>query len=309
MSYEGDLQPGAAFAAPASAPNRASSLGALARDLVALAKPRITALVLITTAGGIHLAHGVLTARRSVLALLGTTLAVAAANALNCWWERDLDRFMERTRGRPLPAGRLSPSVALAFGLALALVSVPVLWLGVNTATGALGLLALVSYVGLYTPLKTRSPLALWVGAVPGALPPLMGWTTVTGRAEAPGLVLFAVLFLWQLPHFLAIGVFRREEYARAGFKILPLVRSEPVVRAHIVGWTLALVAVSVLLTPLGVVGRGCLVASLALGAWFLAATLSGDRATTTDRWARGVFKVSLGYLTALFAVIALDAR
>jgi protoheme IX farnesyltransferase len=136
-----------------------------------------------------------------------------------------------------------------------------------------------------------------------------MGWTAVTGRVEAPGLVLFAVLFLWQIPHFLAIGVFRRDEYARAGFKILPRVRSEAVVRAHVVGWTLALVAVSVLLTPLGVVGRGCLVASLGLGAWFLRATLAGDLRTTTEAWARGVFRVSLGYLTALFAVLAATAR
>jgi heme o synthase len=141
------------------------------RDLVALTKPRITALVLLTGAAGMRLAPGRVTSRTMWLSLLGTALIIGAANALNMWWERDVDARMLRTRNRPLPAGRMSPEVALAFGVGLAIVSAPVLFV-VNLATGLLGLIALVSYVAVYTPLKRHTHLALLVGAVPGAIPP-----------------------------------------------------------------------------------------------------------------------------------------
>src|SRR6516225_11424253 len=167
-----------------------------ARDLVALTKPRITSLVLATSAAGVCLAPGHGTPSTLALALVGTALIVGAANALNMWWERDVDAHMARTRNRPLPAGRLSPDSALAFGLALAVVSGPMLFV-VNAATGLLGLIALVSYVAVYTPLKRHTHWALLVGAVPGAIPPLLGWSTVTGSIGMGGLVLFGVLFLW----------------------------------------------------------------------------------------------------------------
>jgi protoheme IX farnesyltransferase len=186
------------------------------RDLVALTKPRITTLVLLTGAAGACLAPAHVPMARLLLSLVGTALIVASANALNMWWEREVDGLMSRTRGRPLPAGRMSPDLALAFGLALGVVSVPMLFL-VNVATGLLGLVSLVSYVAVYTPLKRHTHLALLVGAVPGAMPPLMGWTTVTGAIGLGGALLFAVLFLWQLPHFAAISIFRKDDYARAG--------------------------------------------------------------------------------------------
>src|SRR3974390_1136186 len=160
------------------------------RDLVSLTKPRITAMVLVTGAAGACLAPGRMGATTLLLSLVGTALVVGSANALNMWWERDVDGLMERTRSRPLPAGRLSADLALAFGLALGAVSVPMLFL-VNAATGLLGLVSLVSYVAVYTPLKRHTHLALLVGAVPGAMPPLMGWTTATGSIGLGGGLLF----------------------------------------------------------------------------------------------------------------------
>ena len=278
------------------------------RDMVALTKPRITALVLCTTTGGMALAHGHIPWVRAVVALVATTLAVGAANALNCYIERDLDRHMDRTRNRPLPAGRMAPRTALAVGLSLAFVSVPALWLGVNPMTGFLGALALVSYVLVYTPLKTRTPVALLVGAVPGALPPLMGWTAVTGRIQVPGLILFAILFLWQLPHFLAISIFRLDDYARAGMKVMPLVRTVRRVRWHIALYVLALVPISLLLVPLHVAGIGYLVVASILGATFLAWSLVGFRPSSGTVWARKLFVVSLVYLTGIFLALMLDA-
>lgn len=278
------------------------------RDLVALTKPRLSSLVLCTTAGGLWLAHGTLAQWRSVAALAGTTLAVAGAHALNCYIERDIDRYMARTRGRPLPAGRLDPRVALVLGVALALISIPLLWFTVNPITALLGALALGSYVLVYTPMKTRSPAALYVGAVPGALPPLMGWTAATGRIEGAGLVLFAVLFLWQLPHFLAIAIFRKDDYGAAGMRTLPIVRGDAVARRHIALWTLLLVPVSFGLLPLGVAGWIYGVAAAALGAQFLAKTLPGLRREAPEEgWARKVFLTSLVYLTGLFLALVVD--
>ncbi|MFO0626168.1 MAG: heme o synthase [Polyangiales bacterium] len=278
------------------------------RDLVALTKPRLSSLVLCTTAGGLWLAHGALARWSSVAALAGTTLAVAGAHALNCYIERDIDRYMARTRGRPLPAGRLEPRVALVLGVALALVSIPLLWVAVNPVTSLLGALALGTYVLVYTPMKTRSPAALYVGAVPGALPPLMGWTAATGRIDAAGLVLFGVLFVWQLPHFLAIAIYRKDDYAAAGMRTLPIVRGDAVARRQIALWTLALVPVTLALLPLGVAGWIYGAAALALNAAFVWRALPGlRREAPAEGWARAVFLLSLVYLTGLFLALIVD--
>src|SRR5262249_24541460 len=142
-------------------------------------------------------------------ALLGTTLVVAGANALNMYLERDVDALMTRTRNRPLPSGRLPAEAALAFGVATSALAIPILTFAVNPLTGGLGAISLIIYVLAYTPLNRRSTSALLVGAVPGAMPPLMGWTAVTGQLDAAGIALFLILFVWQLPHFIAISLFR----------------------------------------------------------------------------------------------------
>lgn len=290
------------------APSRAG-VGAVVADLVQLTKPRITAVVLFTEAVGTCLAPGRMSPGARALSLVGTALIVASANTLNMWWERDVDGRMSRTRHRPLPAGRMSPDVALAFGLALAALSVPMLFM-VNVATGLLGLISLVTYVAVYTPLKTHTYLALLVGAVPGAMPPLLGWTTVTGSIGAGGVLLFAFLFLWQVPHFAAISIFRAEDYRRAGLQVVSVQQGEPAARRMIALWTAFLVAASLLFAPLGLAGRAYEVSAAVVGGLFLALALRGlgERAPwDVRRWAKRVFAFSIPYLAIVLLVLLAD--
>ncbi len=279
----------------------------LVRDFFALTKPRITAMVLVTEAAGLRIAPGHTGLRTLLLSLFGTALIVGSANALNMWWEVDVDARMARTRSRPLPAGRLSTDAALAFGLALAAISVPMLFL-VNVATGLLGLVALLSYVAVYTPLKRHTSMALLVGAVPGAMPPLMGWSTATGSVSSAGLgglLLFAVLFLWQLPHFAAISIFRAEDYARAGLPVVSVQHGEAGARRSIAVYTVLLVVASLLFVPFGLAGRTYAITAAALGAAFLALALRGVVGAgrfDVKRWAKLVFAASIPYLTVLVA-------
>jgi protoheme IX farnesyltransferase len=278
------------------------------RDLVALTKPRITLMVLVTAAGGMWLAPGSLDVASVAVMLLTTGMVVAAANTLNCYLERDSDRLMARTANRPLPDRRLAPSWALVLGIAMGLFAVPTLTLAVNPMTGLLGAIALVSYVAIYTPMKQHTPAALFVGALPGALPPLMGWTAVTGSVAVPGLVLFGVLFFWQIPHFIAISVFRQEEYERAGLKVLPSVRGIRTAKVQATLYAGALWVVSLLLVPYGLAGTLYLVAAAALGGYFFWAAARGFWVEDSDAWAMKLFVASLIYLTALFAVLIVDA-
>ncbi|WP_437283615.1 heme o synthase [Sorangium sp. So ce375] len=304
-------------------PTNARPLLKGAADLVSLTKPRITRMVAATMLGGMWVASRYLRAglageaaidRAAVppaqlaLALLGTVLVVSGANALNMYIERDTDLLMERTRNRPLPARRLTPEVALWFGIALSAASIPVLFLGVNATTGALAALALLSYVLVYTPLKRRTTLSLPIGAIPGAIPPLLGWTSVTGQIDAPGFLLFAVMFLWQIPHFLAISLFRQEEYGRAGLKVLPLEKGDRTTQRHIVGYLALLVLASMLFVPLGVAGPVYLGAAVLLGGAFFGLGVYGLRAGTGARWARQVFFASMVYLVLLFAALMVGA-
>lgn len=277
-------------------------------DLIQLAKPRITSLVLFTTAAGLWLAPRGVPAHVVVITLLGTVLIVAAANTLNMYLERDSDAFMSRTMNRPLPAKRMEPSIALKFGLILAAISVPLLTFGAGALPGLLASIALVSYVLLYTPMKRWSATSLLVGALPGAIPPLIGWTAATQRMDLPGVLLFAVMFLWQVPHFLAITLFRKEEYARAGLIVQP---NEPggeeAARHNIVRYTVALVAVSLLFVPIGTAHRAYLITALVAGAAFLAYGLAGLREGAGARWAKNLFVLSLVYLPVVFGVLLLD--
>jgi len=288
------------------------SLGVRARDVVALAKPRITTMVLVTAAGGVWLAPGHVTRATVALMLLGTALIVSGANALNMFIERDIDGLMKRTKDRPLPAGRMPARFALIFGIALSVAAVPILALGVNATTALLAVLANLLYVLAYTPLKQRSHWALQVGAVPGAIPPLLGWTAATGRVDDGGVVLFAILFFWQIAHFHAIALFRKLEYGRAGLVVLPNVPAaqgggDDAARHSIVRHASALGAVSLLLYPLRVAHGIYLASAIALGVGFVGVSIVALR-KTNPRWARGVFGASLLYLTGLFAAIAVDA-
>ena len=190
------------------------------RDYFDLSKGRIVMMVLITTAAGFFYAGGSF-ALLLLHTLIGTALVAAGTNALTEYVERDLDSKMARTRLRPLPAGRITPRAALVFSVAVSIIGTLYLGLAVNWLTAALGAFTLITYIFIYTPLKRRSTICTLVGAVPGAVPALMGWTAVTGRIDLGGLIAFAIVFLWQLPHFMAISWIYREDYGRAGFAML----------------------------------------------------------------------------------------
>jgi len=277
------------------------------RDVLALGKPRITLMVLLTASGGLWLAPTHASRLTVLFALVGVALIVAGANALNMYIERDIDGFMKRTKNRPLPAGRMAPRVALVFGVVTSVAAVPLLAFGVNATTALLAVLANLLYVLAYTPLKQRSHWALQVGAVPGAIPPLLGWTAATGRVDAGAVVLFAILYFWQIAHFHAIALFRKLEYGRAGLVVLPNVEGDEAARHSIVRHAGALVAVTLLLVPLHVAHGTYLGAAVVLGAGFVAVTLLGLRRTVSPRWSRRVFGASLVYLMGLFAAVAVD--
>jgi protoheme IX farnesyltransferase len=278
-------------------------------DLVALTKPRVTGLVMATAAVGMGLAPSAIALPKALIMLATTALLVGAANALNCWLERDTDAFMQRTCDRPLPARRLEPQLGVMFAALLAVISLPLLTFAVNPATGLLGALALGSYVWVYTPLKFRSPHAMVIGAVPGALPPLMGWTAVTGRLELGGLSLFAIVFLWQMPHVIGLSIYRRHEYEKAGIRVLPLVQGPRAAQMHAIGWALLLLPASLLVVPLGLGGRLYLIAAVVLSGAYLGTTLLAlvRPQESVDRWGRRVFFTSLLYLPLLFSALMLD--
>jgi protoheme IX farnesyltransferase len=311
---EASLDPGPVLGR--SQAQRGRPIGPVVADLIALTKPRITRMVVATMLGGAWVASRFVrerglpeaSARAVAFGLLGTVLVVSGANALNMYLERDTDGLMERTKTRPLPAGRLAPEVALWFGIALSIASIAVLALAVNVTTTLLGAFALLTYVLVYTPLKRRTTLALLIGAVPGAIPPLLGWTSITNRIDGPGAALFGILFLWQVPHSLAIALFRRNEYQRAGMKILPVERGERITRHHIIAYSVALIAVSLLLVPLGVAGPFYFAAALLLGAGFLGFGILGLRESSGTRWARGLFGVSILYLLLLHVALMIGA-
>ena len=279
----------------------------LVRDLIALTKPRLSALVLFTAGGGLWLSDTPVPATTAAAAVLGTTLVVGGANALNCYLERDVDQLMGRTALRPLPAGRLHPNAALAFGLLLSFVSVPLLTFATTPLAGLLAAAALVLYVVVYTPMKRRSSLSTLVGAVPGALPPLIGWTAATGQLDPGGLALFAILLLWQIPHSLAIGVYRRKEYEAAGLVVFPSEHGLPATRRQMLLYSLPLAAMPLVMVFLGAAGTATLAVGSVFGAYMLWLCIDGLRSSGGARWARRVFLFTLAHLTTLFAALAVD--
>ncbi len=279
-----------------------------ARALYELTKPGITRMVVLTAAAGYYLAAPTAFDVPGLLhALLGTALAASGSLALNQYAEREIDGSMGRTCGRPLPSGRLSAGAAALFGLLLSAVGLLYLIVFSNLLTAVLVALSILTYVLLYTPLKRRSWTATLVGAVPGALPVLAGWTAAHGSISAGGLALFAVLFLWQMPHFYALAWMYRDDYRRAGFRLLTVddANGDRTVR-HILGFTLALVAASALPTLLGVTGTAYLIGAIVLGAGFywVARVFARQR---TDRNALRLFLGSVMYLPALLILMVAD--
>jgi protoheme IX farnesyltransferase len=281
---------------------------AVLADLWSLTKPGITRLVLVTTGVGFYLgASGSLDLTTLFNALLGTGLLAGGTNALNQYAERRADALMKRTSKRPLPAGRLKASTALVFSSGISAAGALYLAVLVNPLTAALGAASLLIYIFIYTPLKRRTWLCTVVGAVPGAIPPMMGWTAATGRLGALAWVLFGIVFLWQMPHFLAIGWLYRQDYARAGFPMLPVVDDEGKRTARqIIVYTLALVAVSLLTSVLGLTGAIYFFGALTLGLAFLVLGFA-LAATRTGLSARRLFLGSVLYLPVLLILMVVD--
>lgn len=267
-----------------------------------LTKPSVTALVMVTMVSGALATSQPIHGFRLGLAMFATACVVGAANAFNMWMERDSDALMSRTRKRPLPTGRLSPEIVVGFGTLLAVVGLTLLATSIGSLPALLGWLALSSYVLAYTPLKRVTTWSLHVGAVPGAIPPLIGWASVTGELSSEAFALFAILFVWQLPHFLAIATFRAPEYGRAGLKVLPNVAGAAATERSIIVYSLLLGAVAVAPWALGMAGVAYgLTASLGSLA-FLGFALQGRGKLEPNRWARRLFLASMPYLVVVFA-------
>jgi protoheme IX farnesyltransferase len=277
-------------------------------DFAALTKPRLNLLVLITTVTGLYLAapEGVPGALL-LHTLLGTTLVAGGAAALNQAWERRTDALMTRTAGRPLPGGRLSLADGVVFGAALSVAGLIELWVGANPQAAGVAAATLVSYVLIYTPLKTRTSLATLVGAVPGALPPMIGWAAATGELSLPAWILFGIVFFWQMPHFLAIAWLYRDDYARAGIPLLPVL--EPDGRRtgrQALIYCAALWPVSLLPTLVGLAGAPYSIVATVLGFVFIGLTFlfARDRSTAS---ARRLFLYSITYLPILWGMLVVD--
>jgi protoheme IX farnesyltransferase len=277
-------------------------------DFVTLTKPRLNLLVLVTTLGGLYLAspQGVATSLL-VHTLVGTALVAGGAAALNQVWERDTDRLMRRTSGRPLPRGRLGVNEGTWFGVLLTSIGLVELTFGANSIAAAVALATSASYVLAYTPLKTRTSLATLVGAVPGALPPVIGWAAATGEITLPAWVLFGIVFFWQMPHFLAIAWMHRNDYARAGIPLLPVL--EPDGRRtgqQALLYAAALWPVSLLPAVVGLAAAPYSIVATALGLIFigLSARFARDRSMVS---ARRLFLFSITYLPLLWGALVAD--
>jgi protoheme IX farnesyltransferase len=292
------------------ADTRATALtGVRLADYLQLTRPRLSVMALLTVAIGAVLASGGAPDWRVLIhTLIGAGLVAAGASALNQLLECGNDGLMQRTRGRPLPSGRLQPGEALVFGLASAVGGVVYLALTLpSPMAAALAAMTLLSYVFVYTPLKRATPLNTLVGAIPGALPPVIGWAAVRGAVGAEAVVLFVVLFLWQMPHFLAIAWIHRADYERAGLRMLPAIDPEGGLTGRLmVCYCLALLAASLTPLVLGVGGPVYLAGALLLGIGFLACAVGFARRRSVAR-ARIVLRASLIYLPALLLLLLWD--
>lgn len=273
-----------------------------------LTKPRITFLIMLTSAAGFALgSRGTVNYVLLAHALIGIGLLSSGIGTLNQFIERDLDALMRRTADRPLPSGRLFPFEALWFGVALTVMAEAYLALFINTLTALLGLTVIAGYLFVYTPLKTRTSLSTAIGAFPGAMPPLMGWTAARGEIDIAAWVLFAILFLWQFPHFLAIAWMYREDYGRAGIRMLPVVEPDGrVTGQQIIAYAFMLVPVSLLPAILGISGKLYFVAALLLGLLFLASSIRAAL-SKSNQHARQLLLASVLYLPLLFGVMVLN--
>jgi heme o synthase len=287
---------------------RAWSLRQVAGDYLEMTKPKVQSLLLFTTVTTMYVA-GTPSLGRVLLTCLGGALASGGAGAINHAFDRDIDASMVRTSQRPVPSGRVSPAAAYAYGILLGIASFALLALTVNVLAAALALSGLLGYVLVYTVwLKRRTPQNIVIGGAAGAVPPLVAWAATTGSLSGSAVYLFAIVFYWTPPHFWALSLLMRDEYASAGVPMLPVVRGEEETRRQILLYTILLVAVTLLPAVFGMFDGIYLVAALLLGSAFTAMALR-LRARADRRTALRLYLFSLAYLAALFAAMVLDAR
>jgi heme o synthase len=300
------LDPGLAVAAPE----------ATLRDWYVLLKPRVLTLVVFTGVIGLLVAPGHLHPVLAFTAVLCITIAAGAAGAINMWYDRDIDALMRRTRNRPIPAGRIAPDAALAYGVTLAVGSVVVMGLATNLVAAVLLAASIAFYVFVYTMwLKRRTPQNIVIGGAAGAFPPLIGWAAVTGDITLVPLILFLIIFLWTPPHFWSLALWANADYARVGVPMLPVVAGARVTRKQIMVYTVLLLAASLLPWAVGFSGPIYALSALTLGLGFVANAwrVLRDRqdatgvSLTNDAPAKAAFKYSILYLFVLFAALAVD--
>lgn len=283
----------------------------LLQDYYKLTKPGgVQVLLLITAAGAVWIAsHGRVDPTILIATLVGGTLAASSANVFNCLIDCDIDRLMERTRKRPLPAGRILPHQALFFAVVLAVLSFAVLIAFTNLLSALLAQAGIFYYAAIYTLwLKRSTPYNIVIGGAAGAIPPLVGWAAVTGEVGLPALVLFAIVFIWTPPHFWALALMIQEEYRKAKVPMLPVLVGDEATARQIFWYTLALVPLSLVLYPLGTMGVGYAIAAGGLGLWFIEGAVRLLRAPGDRQEARSLFKRSITYLMLLFAAMAIDS-
>jgi heme o synthase len=278
------------------------------QDYANLTKPRVISLLLLTTLAAMLIAgEGVPPFGLILLTLLGGYLSAGGAGALNCYLDGDIDALMSRTRRRPIPDGRISPPKALAFGLVLSLLSFVILWWGANLLAASLATLGILYYVLVYTVLlKRRTTQNIVIGGAAGAIPPLVGWAAVTGSLNLTAVWLFLIIFFWTPPHFWALALVRRAEYAKAGVPMLPVVRGPETTRVQIVVYTLILLALSLLPVLWGPLGRLYAAVAVTSGAWFIIGAVQLWRRPTTQATWR-LYRYSLLYLALLFVAMVID--
>jgi protoheme IX farnesyltransferase len=283
------------------------SSAASVADFIALLKPRVMTLVVFTGFAGLMLAPGHIHPFLAAVAVLCIAVGAGAAGSINMWYDRDIDAVMERTRNRPLPAGRMAPGDALGFGAVLAVGSVLMMGLALNLVAAALLALTIAFYVFIYTMwLKRRTPQNIVIGGAAGAFPPLVGWAAVTGQVAMPALALFALIFFWTPPHFWALSLYRAGDYAKAGVPMLPVVAGARETKKQMLLYTLVLWPVAVSPTLLGIAGWGYGAPALALSVIFTGFSLLVMR-DPCERAAKAMFGFSILYLFLLFALLVAD--
>ncbi len=272
-----------------------------------LTKPRIALMLVLTSAAGFYLGSLAFNWVLFANSMLAITLLAFGVATLNQYIERDIDKLMTRTENRPLPSGRLSAVEALVFGSLLCIASEVYLYFAVNPLTALLGLAVIVGYVFLYTPLKTRTSLSTAIGAIPGALPPLLGFTAASNEISLGAWITFAILFVWQFPHFLAIAWMYREQYAKAGILMLPVIEPEGKITARqIVAFAVILLPISISAYFVQLAGVVYLIGAIVLGLWFLYESVKMAR-LKTDAQAKKLLRVSVIYLPLIYLLLALN--